>query len=119
MAKRSYELAQELMRRAEAAAARRQEALEAERNGEGERAGGNPFTDPAHLAREEAKQDAARERLFGPVPAETEQPTKPEGSANGGEGEAEEHEYEDVQTESGMQRMRVFDLDELTDRKDD
>jgi len=49
----------------------------------------------------------AVERLDPPAP------TQLTGSADGGEGAAgtEDHVYEWVQTDSGVQRMRVFDLD--------
>ncbi|MEK6327491.1 MAG: hypothetical protein AABM66_08220 [Actinomycetota bacterium] len=136
MSKRSRELANDLARRAIAAAERRQresgapdpddlaqrlrgaagadgtlsvdEAVEA-LTGDGD------ATSLNDLIREErpaqaARQAAFRERLFGPDP-EQETPTKPPGDADGGKGEVENHEIEWVQTETEVERMRVFDLD--------
>jgi hypothetical protein len=54
-------------------------------------------------------QAADREQLFGPEPEPEEPPAKPQGSANGGEGEVPDENAEYVWGEGGPKRMTVFD----------
>lgn len=69
----------------------------------------NPFREEPYLERQAEKQHQAHERLFGDPEPEPEEPTKPQGSANGGEGEAEPGAVYEW-TPHG--RMRVYDLDD-------
>ena len=70
----------------------------------------NPFADPAYLARQAEKQRRDRQRLFGPEPEPEDPPSKPQGSADGGEGEPEEINFD---TTLDGQRFQVFTDDEL------
>lgn len=134
MSKRSQELANDLARRAIAAAERRQresgaldpddlaqrlrsaagtdgtlsvdEAVEALA---GNGSPFNPFTDPARLERQAEKQRRDHERLFGPGPEPEDPPSKPEGDADGGQGEPETAVYE----EGPHGRIRVWSEAEL------
>jgi hypothetical protein len=80
----------------------------------------NPFADAN--AREDAKARKAAETIFPSLrEIESDPPppdTKPIGSADGGEGTAglEDAVFEWVQTEAGVQSMRVFPLDQPTDQ---
>jgi hypothetical protein len=70
----------------------------------------NPFADPDHLERESAKQDAARQHLFGPEPDDDEPPSTPTGDVDAGAGTVPEPRFEYVQTDAGMELMEVFEL---------
>jgi hypothetical protein len=68
---------------------------------------------------ERAEHDRrTHERLFGSQP-EPNESTKPQGEADGGKGDVPIPEVEYVQTERGMERMEVFDLDYLDNERND
>lgn len=98
----------DLLRRSNEAAERR---AVAEAEAEKDRPPFNPFTaDPAFLERQAAKAQRDREALFGPEPPEQKPPTRPAGSADGGEGTPLEVEFD---TTLDGQRFQRFDLDDL------
>jgi hypothetical protein len=96
----------DLLRRSNEAAERRAAAEAADPD----RPAWNPFADPDHQERQTAKEQRDRELIFGPEPPELEPPTRPVGSANGGEGDPGDITID--YTPSG-EPFRVYDLDDL------
>ena len=77
----------------------------------------NPFAE--HLNRTDAKQSWAHERLFGRPSEPADPATRPEGDADAGKGNVPAAQIEHVQTDEGVRRMEVFDLNNLDNDKED